>query len=93
MIFNFYVAVSDLTNSEAKDSKSKQYAICIGDTVLVNGEDQPATVLTNGKKKAKNVSIFLKVIETLICYSFKTKARTGSDSYNFRMILVLPMTK
>ena len=70
MIFNFYVAVSDLTNSEAKDSKSKQYAICIGDTVLVNGEDQPATVLTNGKKKAKNVSIFLKVIETLICYSF-----------------------
>jgi len=60
MIFNFYVAVSDLTNSEAKDSKSKQYAICIGDTVLVNGEDQPATVLTNGKKKAKNVSIFLK---------------------------------
>ena len=89
MIFNFYVAVSDLTNSEAKDSKSKQYAICIGDTVLVNGEDQPATVLTNGKKKAKNVSIFLKVMLMKI----DRKGNFSFDFYIFRMILVLPMTK
>ena len=60
MIFNFYVGVSDLKNKESKDDKGKDYAICIGDTVLVNDADTPATILTSGKKKSKNVSIFLK---------------------------------
>ena len=60
MIFNFYVGVSELKNKESKDEKGKEYAICIGDTILVNDADTPATVLTQGKKKAKNVSIFLK---------------------------------
>ena len=35
------------------------YALFIGDTVLVN-EDQPASLLTQSKKKIKNVGIFLK---------------------------------
>ena len=60
MIFNFYVGVSDLKNKDSKDDKGKEYAICIGDTVLVNDADTPATILTSGKKKSKNVSIFLK---------------------------------
>lgn len=35
------------------------YALFIGDTVLVN-EEQPASLLTQSKKKIKNVGIFLK---------------------------------
>lgn len=35
------------------------YALFIGDTVLVN-EEQPATLLTQSKKKIKNIGIFLK---------------------------------
>ena len=60
MVFNICVGVSDLKNKEAKDDKGKIYAICVGDTVLVNDSDQAATLLTAGKKKAKNISIFLK---------------------------------
>ena len=60
MIFNFYCGVSELRNKEAKDDKGKEYAICIGDTVQVNDANTPATILTTGKKKSKNVSIFLK---------------------------------
>ena len=36
-------------------------ALFIGDTVVVNGDGQPATILTTSKKKIKNISIFLKV--------------------------------
>ena len=32
----------------------------VGDTVLVNGGDSPATLLTTSKKKIKNIAIFLK---------------------------------
>ena len=60
MIFNIYVAVNDLKNSEAKDVRAKTYAVCIGDTVHVNDSETAATVLTSGKKRAKNISIFLK---------------------------------
>lgn len=35
------------------------YALFIGDTVLVN-EEQPASLLTQSKKKIKNIGIFLK---------------------------------
>ena len=60
MIFNFYCGVAELRNKDSKDDKGKEYAICIGDTVQVNDAQTPATILTTGKKKSKNVSIFLK---------------------------------
>ncbi|XP_064111889.1 FACT complex subunit spt16-like isoform X4 [Macrobrachium nipponense] len=59
-VFNVNLGFSDLSNSEAKDSEGKKYALFIGDTVVVN-EDSQATVLTaSSKKKLKNVGIFLK---------------------------------
>uniref|UniRef100_U5EVZ2 FACT complex subunit n=1 Tax=Corethrella appendiculata TaxID=1370023 RepID=U5EVZ2_9DIPT len=59
MIFNVNVGLSGLENKEASDKESKIYALFIGDTVLIN-DDQPASVLTQSKKKIKNVGIFLK---------------------------------
>ncbi|KAL0272878.1 UNVERIFIED_CONTAM: hypothetical protein PYX00_005698 [Menopon gallinae] len=59
MVFNLSVGFSNLTNKDATDKEGKIYALFIGDTVVVN-EDAPATILTNLKKKIKNVGIFLK---------------------------------
>lgn len=59
MIFNVYVGLSGLTNKEASDREGKNYAVFIGDTVIVN-EDGPASVLTQSKKKIKNIGIFLR---------------------------------
>lgn len=59
MVFNVYVGLANLTNKEASDKEGKVYALFIGDTVLVN-EDSPASILTQSKKKVKNVGIFLK---------------------------------
>lgn len=59
MVFNLYVGLSPLTNSEATDKEGKTYALFIGDTILVN-EEGPASVLTQLKKKIKNVGIFVK---------------------------------
>ncbi|KAK6637444.1 splicing associated factor Dre4 [Polyplax serrata] len=59
MVFNLNVGFSGLTNKDATDKEGKTYALFIGDTVCVN-EDAPATVLTNSKKKIKNIGIFLK---------------------------------
>lgn len=35
-VYNVNLGFSDLTNSEAKDSEGKKYALFIGDTVVVN---------------------------------------------------------
>lgn len=59
MVFNAIVGMSGLTNKEASDKEGKTYALFIGDTVVVN-EDGPATVLTQSKKKVKNIGIFLR---------------------------------
>lgn len=59
MTFQISVGFSDLVNPEAKESESKKYALFIGDTVTVN-KDEPATVLTQSKKKIENVGIFIK---------------------------------
>ena len=45
---------------QASDSKGKAVSLFVGDTVLVNGGDSPATLLTTSKKKIKNIAIFLK---------------------------------
>lgn len=60
MTFNINIGLSDLTNKDGKEQQDKKYALFIGDTVVVN-ESAPATNLTKDKKRAKNVSIFLKV--------------------------------
>lgn len=59
MVFNLNIGLSNLPNKDASDKEGKTYALFIGDTVMVN-EGQPATILTNSKKKMKNIGIFLK---------------------------------
>ncbi|GBP65134.1 FACT complex subunit spt16 [Eumeta japonica] len=59
MVFNVNIGLANLTNNAATDKEGKIYALFIGDTVLVN-EEQPASILTQSKKKIKNIGIFLK---------------------------------
>lgn len=59
MVFNLYVGLSNLTNKDATDKAGKVYALFIADTVIVN-EEGPASVLTQSKKKIKNIGIFLR---------------------------------
>lgn len=59
MVFNVNMGFSKLSNKDGQDKESKTYALFIGDTVVIN-EDGPATVMTNSKKKIKNIGIFLK---------------------------------
>lgn len=59
MIFNVCVGLSGLTNKAASEKEGKVYALFLGDTVIVN-ESGPATVLTQSKKKMKNIGIFLR---------------------------------
>ncbi len=59
MVFNVNIGFSPIVNKAASDSKGKDIALFIGDTVLVTGDD-PAQILTTSKKKIKNIAIFLK---------------------------------
>lgn len=59
MVFNVCVGLANLTNKDASDKEGKIYALFLGDTVIVN-DSGPATVLTNAKKKIKNIGIFLR---------------------------------
>ena len=60
MAFQLSIGFSDLVNPDAKDDEAKKYALFIGDTVVVNKAEEPATVLTQAKKKIENVGIFIK---------------------------------
>lgn len=60
MVFQVSIGFSDLINPQAKEDESKKYSLFIGDTVLVNGKDQAATVYTLPKKKIENIAIFVK---------------------------------
>ena len=60
MVFNVNLGMTNLQNKEASDSKGKDVALFVGDTVLVT--DEGATLLTPSKKKIKNIAIFLKVL-------------------------------
>lgn len=51
--------LTGLQNKDASNSRGKEVALFIGDTVLVN-EGAAATILTPSKKKIKNIAIFLK---------------------------------
>ncbi|XP_031631235.1 FACT complex subunit spt16 isoform X2 [Contarinia nasturtii] len=59
MIFNLTVGLSGLNNKEATDKEGKSYALFLGDTVIVN-DSGPASVITQSKKKMKNIGIFLR---------------------------------
>ncbi|CAB4004583.1 Hypothetical predicted protein, partial [Paramuricea clavata] len=59
MVFCVSVGFSGLVKKGEDSKKDKQYALFIGDTVLVN-ENTAATLLTPAKKKINNVGIFLK---------------------------------
>ncbi|XP_050309696.1 FACT complex subunit spt16 [Anthonomus grandis grandis] len=59
MVFNLNLGLSNLVNSEASEKEAKTYALFIGDTIVIN-DGQPASLLTNSKKKMKNIGIFLK---------------------------------
>ncbi|OTF77526.1 hypothetical protein BLA29_001949, partial [Euroglyphus maynei] len=60
MIFNVSLGLSNLENREAQDEQSKIYALFIGDTVLVKDDKQPAQILTQSKKKLKNIAIIIR---------------------------------
>lgn len=60
MVFNLNVGLSGLKNDKPADKESKIVALFIGDTVLVNDEENQASILTQSKKKVKNIGIFLK---------------------------------
>ncbi|KAG5683886.1 hypothetical protein PVAND_013146 [Polypedilum vanderplanki] len=60
MVFNLNVGLANLENKNASDKEGKIIALFIGDTVLVNDTENPASILTQSKKKVKNIGIFLK---------------------------------
>ena len=59
MVFNVNIGLSDLKNPEGEEDMDKRYALFVGDMIMV-GDDQ-TTLFTKDKKKARNISIFLKV--------------------------------
>ena len=59
MVFNVNIGVTALKEKTSKDSKSKEVALFIGDTVEVK-DAEPGSILTGSKKKVKNIAIFLK---------------------------------
>ncbi|GBL78293.1 hypothetical protein AVEN_114782-1, partial [Araneus ventricosus] len=59
MIFSINIGFSPLQKKTSDDKEAETYALFIGDTVLVN-EGAPCTILTNNKKKLKNIAIVLK---------------------------------
>ncbi|RZF37802.1 hypothetical protein LSTR_LSTR007164 [Laodelphax striatellus] len=58
-VYNLNVGLSGLVNKAAEDKEGKNYALFVGDTVVVN-EGSPASVLTLSKKRIKNIGIFVK---------------------------------
>ncbi|XP_044015295.1 FACT complex subunit spt16 isoform X2 [Aphidius gifuensis] len=58
MVFNVSMGLSGLINSESSDKEGKSYSLFIGDTVVVNDNDTPASILTVSKKKIKNIGIY-----------------------------------
>jgi len=58
MVFNVNIGFAKLTNSQAKSKHDRDYALFIGDMAVVS--DEGLVLITKDKKKAKNVSIFLK---------------------------------
>merc|ERR1719445_2443894 len=59
MVFNVNIGVTGLKEKSSKDSKSKEVALFIGDTVEVK-DGEAGAILTGSKKKVKNIAIFLK---------------------------------
>ncbi|KAG8190381.1 hypothetical protein JTE90_022025 [Oedothorax gibbosus] len=59
MVFSINIGFSGLQKKAEGDKAAEVYALFIGDTVLVN-EGAPCSLLSNSKKKLKNIAIVLK---------------------------------
>ena len=59
MVFNVNVGVTGFKEKGAKDGKSREVALFIGDTIEVR-DGEAGNLLTPSKKKVKNIAIFLK---------------------------------
>merc|ERR1711936_752804 len=59
MVFNVNVGLTGIKEKSAKDGKSREVALFIGDTIEVR-EGEAGNLLTPSKKKVKNIAIFLK---------------------------------
>ena len=59
MVFNVNIGVTGIQEKSSKDSKSKEVALFIGDTVEVT-DGEAGVILTAYEKKVKNIAIFLK---------------------------------
>ena len=60
MTFIISAGFSDLVNLEASDSKAKNYALFVSDTVIVNDSGQPSNLLTQKKRKLNKTIVLLK---------------------------------
>lgn len=60
MVFIIAVGLSDLINKEATDPKSKNYALFVSDTVIVNDKGIPANLLTQKKRKLSKTTVYIK---------------------------------
>ena len=59
MMFNVNIGLADLKNPDGEEEKDKTYALFVGDMVMAG--DEQTILFTKDKKKARNISIFLKV--------------------------------
>lgn len=82
MIFNVNIGLTQLENKGATDKEGKIIALFIGDTVLVNDDTNPASILTQSKKKVKNIGVFLKDDDSEEDEEIQTsqKSKKGSSS-------------
>ena len=60
MVFNINIGLADLDNPDGEEAVDKKYALFVGDMLLIG--DEQHVLFTKDKKKARNISIFLKVI-------------------------------
>lgn len=60
MSFVIAVGFTDLVNDEASDSRAKNYALFVSDTVIVNEKGSPANLLTSKKRKLAKTIVLLR---------------------------------
>ena len=60
MTFVISAGFNDLVDSSASDSKGKNYALFVSDTVVVNERGKPATLITQKKRKLNKTMLLLR---------------------------------
>jgi len=74
MVFNINIGLANLTNPDGAEDAAKNYALFVGDMVAVG--EGPAALITKDKKKARNISIFLKVLQCFACSAMLTELQS-----------------